>query len=236
MSKKQYELVNTEAHNDLKINHKNFNIKDNHVNACVVVASELSTLIHEYPIFITKRDDGNYQLTALLGTETGENLYLDGSKWRSTYIPLDILRKPFHAFIPDNNDLSKGSIAIDISSENVGDPTGELLFTANGETTDYFKRIESTFSQLMGGTAYTTELLKLASDLELLEQVSLNIDLPNGEKANINGLFTFDKQKVTALKGKALKQCHDSGILQICHLILSSSLHLQKLINWKMNK
>jgi len=233
MSTPQLELINTEAHKDIKVNPRQYNTPENQTNACMVVASELSTLCHEYPIFITKHPEHEqFQLNAILGLVSGQNLFLDGDSWRAKFLPLDILRKPFQAFIPDPKEPSKGSIAIDMNSPAVnGD--GEALFTESGESTVYFKRIEDTFAQLMGGLKYTSDLLKQANDLGLLEQVSLNFELANGEKAGINGLYSFNKENLTALKGADLETCHDSGILQISHLVLSSSIHLDKLVQWQ---
>ncbi|MBU2880833.1 SapC family protein [Psychrosphaera sp. B3R10] len=233
MPKQQYELVNTEAHKHLKINTQQVNVVENKVNACVVVAGELSTLVHEYPIFISKsQQTQQYQLTAILGLHSGENLYLDGEKWRAKFLPLDILRKPFHAFIPDPSKPAKGSIAIDLNSAMVNENDGQSLFEDDGNATDYYKRIETTFAQLMGGSKYSADLLQLAADLELLEQVSLDIDLPNDQKTSLTGLYVFDQEKLTALTGEKLEKCHQSGLLQVSHLVLSSSVHLQKLINW----
>lgn len=233
MKQPQIELVNTEAHKDVKIDTTKQDIPENHVNAVVVVVGELNTLIHEYPIFITKTSDTEqYQLTAILGLKSVQNLYLDGDNWRANYLPLDVLRKPFQAYVPDPKDLSKGSIAIDIASDKVNYTKGESLFDEAGESTPYFKRIESTFGQLMGGTTYSAELLKLADDLNLLEQINLNFDLPNGKTASINGVYQFDKKAITELRGADLEKCHESGLLQVCHLALSSTINLQKLINW----
>ena len=67
---------------------------ENQTNACMVVASELSTLCHEYPIFITKHPEHEqFQLNAILGLVSGQNLFLDGDSWRAKFLPLDILQK-----------------------------------------------------------------------------------------------------------------------------------------------
>ncbi|MDU0354357.1 SapC family protein [Paraglaciecola aquimarina] len=60
----------------------------------------------------------------------------------------------------------------------------------------------------------------------------MGVEIPNKGKIELNGLYGFDKKAVDKLSGKSLKQAHESGILQVIHLVLSSSLHLQKLINW----
>lgn len=233
MSAAKFELVSNEAHQHIKVNSQKYDIPENKVNAALVVASELSVLVHDYPIFITKQPNTeNYQLTALLGLHAGENLYLEGEKWKTMYLPLDILRKPFQAYIPDPNDTSKGHIAIDMNSELVGDAKGEALFDEQGEPSKYFQRIQSAFAQIMGGTQFTSDLLKQADEMGLLEQVNLTVDLPDGGKANINGLYTFDKEKITALKGEQLERCHELGILQVCHLVMSSGIHMERLIKW----
>jgi hypothetical protein len=56
--------------------------------------------------------------------------------------------------------------------------------------------------------------------------------VPNKSKVELNGLFSFDKEAVGKLSGQELEQAHQSGLLQVISLMLSSSLHLQKLIGW----
>ncbi len=237
MLEPKLELVNFEAHKKVKISNTNFNIAENHVNSVTVVANELSTLVHEYPIFITKHAiSGQYQLLAILGFESGQNLYLDGESWRGSYIPMDILRRPFHAYIPDKNNPAQGQIAIDLAHPWVNETQGYSLADDHGKASDYFKRIEKTFSQLMGGNSYTSNALQVADELNLLESVTVSVDLPNGEKKTLNGLYSFEQEKVTALTGEALEKSHQVGLLQICHLMLSSGANLPKLIGWYDNQ
>lgn len=233
MSEPKLELVNFEAHKEIKICNTNFNIAANRVNAVTVVANELSTLVHEYPIFITKHAaTGQYQMVAILGFESGQNLYLDGESWRGSYIPMDILRRPFQAYIPDKNNPAQGQIAIDLAHPWVNSNEGHSLVDDQGNSSDYFKRIENTFSQLMGGNSFTLNALQVADELNLLESVTISVDLPNGEKKTLNGLYSFEQEKVTALTGEALEKSHKAGLLQICHLMLSSGANLQKLVGW----
>ncbi|GAB5379470.1 MAG: hypothetical protein Alis3KO_28660 [Aliiglaciecola sp.] len=235
MSEPKLELVNFDAHKKIKISNTNFDIAENHVNAVTVVANELSTLIHEYPIFITKHaKTGHYQLMAILGFESGQNLYLDGQSWRGSFIPMDILRRPFHAYIPDQKNPSQGQIAIDLAHSWVNEAQGQSLSDEQGKATDYFKRIENIFSQLMGGNSYTVNALQVAEEHDLIESITLSVDLPNGAKKTLNGLYSFNQGKLTALTGEALEQCHKSGLLQICHLMLSSGANIQKLVSWSV--
>lgn len=237
MTKNKIELLDPLNHLHIKVNTNLVDVPEYSVNAVSIVASELSTLSHEFPIFITKNPQTEqYQLTAILGFDRGENLYLQDGQWQATYLPLDILRRPFQIFFPDEKNPSQGHIAVDTESKLIQTAKGEPLFDQKGRNTDFLKRIEQSFSQLMGGMPHTQELLNKASELELLEPISLNLDIPNKETKSVSGLYNFNQEAVTKLSGKKLKEAHDAGILQVCHLVLSSSLHLNKLIKWVSEK
>lgn len=230
------ELLNSKTHGNLKIQTQKLNTKSNRVNVANVIVGELNTLVHEYAIFMTKSPtSGALQLTAILGFKSGENLYLNGDNWRATYLPLDITRRPFQAYLPEENSMDKGHIAIDLLAEQVNEKHGTPLFDDQGNKTEFLQRIEKTFSELMGGARQTTALLQLAEKLNLVEGINLTIEVPNKSKVELNGLFSFDKEAVGKLSGEDLEQAHQSGLLQVISLMLSSSLHLQKLIGWSAN-
>ncbi|MEP1445177.1 MAG: SapC family protein [Paraglaciecola sp.] len=227
------ELLDNVKHQKLRINNQLTNCKHNQTNTAAVTIGELSTLVHEYAIFISKSPESEqFQLVAILGLKSGENLYLKDNQWQATYLPLDILRRPFQAFVPDQSNLSEGRIAIDVSSEQVGTKLGQALFDEQGNPSAYLQKIQKTFAELMSGTEQTRALLEEANKLELIESVTLNIELANQEKASLNGLYAFNKDALTKLSGAKLEKAHQSGVLQVSHLLLSSTLHLQKLINW----
>ncbi|WP_143873747.1 SapC family protein [Catenovulum sediminis] len=233
MNQPNVELLDKVRHKSLKVDTKKVDVAEFKVNASFVVVNELSTLIHEYPIFISKNPTtGKFQLTALLGFDSGQNLFISQGQWRSTYLPLDILRRPFQAMVEENN-LSSGKIAIDVNSDLVNETQGERLFTEEGETSDYLLRIQKSFSQLMAGTQRTEAILNKAAEYDLIHSVNLDIELKDGRKSRVNGLYAIDTKALAALTGANLEECHKNGILEVCHLILSSGAHLQKLINWE---
>ncbi|WP_440875978.1 SapC family protein [Thalassotalea sp. PLHSN55] len=237
MSANNIELLHPVAHRDLRVNTSKYNVEQNQVNSSMVMLSELSSLVHEYPIFITKNTStGQFQLTAILGFEQGENLYLQGDAWQATYLPLDILRRPFRVHLPEGEFDSGAKLAVDYASPLFQRKVGERIFDEQGAPTPYLDRIQQTFSQLMTGTTQTRNLLQQANELELLSPINLNIDLAEQGNIELNGLYTFDQEAITNLTGSKLKTCHQSGILQVCHLLLSSAIHLDKLIKFKRNK
>ncbi|KMT64256.1 SapC family protein [Catenovulum maritimum] len=233
MTDKNIQIVNFQLHSDLCIDTKNYEAAENKMNTAYIVATEISTLCHEYPIFIIKNpDNGLFQLCALLGLNSGENLYLDNGQWRAKYLPLDVLRRPFQLALPEGSMDNQGQVAINMDSPQVCVGKGEAVFTEEGEPTAYFKRIQQSFSQLMGGTKFTSSLLKQADDLGLLEQVTLDYESSSKGKQSLNGLYSFSQEAVSKLAGESLEQCHKSGILQVCYLMQTSGIHLQKLVEW----
>lgn len=225
---KNIELLDNQKHANLRIDINKYNVPQNQVNAALVTVGELSTLSHEYPIFITKSPNtGQFQLTAMLGVASGENLFLNGDNWNATFIPLDIQRKPFHAVIQDD----EGRIVIDTSDEQISKSKGERVFDAAGNATPYFESIKQIFSQLMGGSKRTANLLDKAVELNLLEPVSLNFEV-KGENKEITDMYAFNKKAISNLSGEALNICHQSGLLEVAHLVMSSAIHLDKLLRW----
>lgn len=228
------EMLDSVKHKNLTINTKSYDCEQNYVNAAAVVVNELSTIVHEYPIFITKNNTtGEFQLTAIFGFTNTENLYVKGDNWQAKYLPLDILRRPFQLVKPEPSSSAEGHLAIDMSSKQIQAKAGEKLFDKEGKPTAYLERIQKMFSQLINGSEHTRAILKTADEHGLIEPVTINIDLNETEKTSLNGLYSFDQKAITALEGKALETCHKAGVLQVCHLVLSSGINLEKLIEWK---
>jgi len=101
------------------------------MNSASVSVSELATLIHEYPIFITKNPNtGQFLFSALLGIDSGQNLFIQNNVWKAKYIPLDVMRRPFQAMLQEEGNFSNGRIAIDIDNPVVQEKK-ENLYSMN---------------------------------------------------------------------------------------------------------
>ena len=233
MNEPKWELLESAKHRNLQVNVSNYNTSENNKNTAHVSVGELSALIHEYPVFIAKDpESGQWQLLALFGLVRGENLFLDDTKWRATYLPMDVQRRPFRLLLPEGEMLQNGHVAIDINSEQICSHGGQGIFDEQGRETEFLQKIKQMFSTIMGATKQTQDILKVAEKNGLIKPFDMKIDVDNKEPILLNGLYSFDRTAVTELKGEALQECHDSGVLQICHLIISSTFHMNKLIRW----
>lgn len=237
MTKNTLELLDSVKHRNVKIDTSLVDVPHNQMNSTTIMVGELATLVHEYPIFIIKNPNtGQFLFSALLGLESGENLYIKDNTWQARCTPLDILRRPFQAMLAKEGDFSGGRIAIDVTNPQVINNKGESLFDQQGEPTDYLKRVQKTFAQLMGSTEQNKAVLEGLYKYDLLEPISLELDLGGAEPTKMNGLYAINKESLAKLNGEALEACHQEGLLQVCHLIMSSGAHVEKLIRWSKEK
>lgn len=117
MTKNTIELLDSVKHQQLKIDTLLVDTPHNYMNSESV--SELATLIHEYPIFITKNPNtGQFLFSALLGIDSGQNLFIQNNVWKAKYISLDVMRRPFQAMLQEEGNFSNGRIAIAIDIDN----------------------------------------------------------------------------------------------------------------------
>src|ERR1041384_2845798 len=84
------------------IQHKNLRVRleygaayGTNVGTVLTFPTEFADVQREYAIFFRRDKNGDYYSVALLGFSPDENLYLDGDKWDSRYIPGMISRGPF---------------------------------------------------------------------------------------------------------------------------------------------
>ncbi|WP_111979255.1 SapC family protein [Algibacillus agarilyticus] len=227
------EIVDINKHRNLKVDVTNYDVAHNRINAAYVTVIELSTLVNEYPVFITKNPrDGQFQLSAIMGFKSGENLFLQNGKWNARFIPTDILRRPFQAALAGEGENTTSRIALDIASELVQTEKGEALFEDDGKPSAYLNRINQNFAQLYAGTQQSKAILQKANELNLIEPVSIDFELKGQSTPGLNGLYSINRKTLGELSGQDLEECHQSGCLQVCYALLSSVIHLDKLVNW----
>ena len=66
------------------------------VNRAVALSAEFNELHREYPLLLRKTDEEpGFVAHAILGFEKDENLFVEGDRWISTYIPATLARGPF---------------------------------------------------------------------------------------------------------------------------------------------
>ncbi|WP_166425946.1 SapC family protein [Paraglaciecola sp. 20A4] len=208
------QLLSSKAHGKLKVIRCEYLDPSFAVNLSTVMVSELTFLAHEYPLFFYKSArSGEFQLAALLGFESGQNLFLDNGNWMSRYVPLDIQRRPFQLHVPEpqksavqsvgprSNTHTSGHLTVDPTSPQFSFTKGERLYNEDGTAAPALAHYQTLCSHLLSASEQTRSVIATLVDHELLEAVELNVTLKNAD-IKLNDLYTVNVKKLNGLTGK----------------------------------
>lgn len=232
-------LLNNVSHQNLKVIPRfNAEFGDN-VGSVLAFPTEFVELQKEYPILIRQNSETKkFQATALLGLNKEENLYLDptyGSGWAANYIPAVMVKGPFLIGMQSQDeDSSKTPVVhIDLDHAKVSEQDGYPLFLEHGGKSPYLERIASILKIIHQGMAIQNVMFSTFSELDLIEPVTIDIDLNNGEKRQLLGNYTINEDKLASLSGDKLKQLSKLGFLPLAYAVIASMTNIRKLIEIK---
>lgn len=199
-------------------------------NMVPVVISEFLRLVVHYPIVFTKSSEtGNFLCVALLGFESGENLFWNNNQWQSIYTPLNIMRQPF--FIGHEN--NQALICIDTDSHTLTTGQGEAIFDSTGKETDYLHKIKSRLAELLEGETHTQEFIKTLLALNLIMPMALDISFANAQQQRVQGLYTINEERLAQLDATQLITLQQQGYLQPIYTMVASLGQIYALIQKK---
>ena len=232
------EALDNQRHRDVRIHTGHGPELGEAVHFVPVVADELRLLVVEYPVFLMKDENtGQFGMSALLGFEAGQNLFLDGNDWRALYVPMNIRRQPFGVSVASGAGAdagqSRGTLALDMASRRVRETDGEALFESDGTPTPYLEQMQALIRRFMAGTEATAQFLRILTDNDLIVQAQLETEFSGGVRKRFDGLYTVDDKKLGALPTELLEQFHRRGYLQACYLLSASTANAQKLVALK---
>ncbi|MGD8174458.1 MULTISPECIES: SapC family protein [Marinimicrobium] len=231
------EILDPKKHKDLRVTTERGAQYGENIHLSPVVADELRKLVLEYAVFLAKDPDtGRFGLYALLGFEPNENLYLNGSTWNASYVPLHIRRQPFLTGTTNKtkSDTQEGPgalVAIDVDSPRVNRESGEKLFEEDGSQTAFLGEVIRTLSQMMSGQASTQVFIDQLVEQDLIEPAKLDIQFSERERRQYSGLYTIKEERLSALPDATLARWSEKGYLQASYLLCFSLGHIQRLVD-----
>jgi hypothetical protein len=220
-------LLNNVDHKDLRVITRRGAEYGDDVMSAVAFPAEFRNLQAHYPIVFDKTPDGiTFQPLALLGFESGQNLFLGPSGWDATYVPLAIERQPFFIGI----DGAELVIHVDLDSPRLSATTGEPVFLPHGGTTEFLERMNSMLLAIHQGLQSTPAFIAALLEHELLESFVLDIELDDGSQNRLAGFYTIHEDRLAALGGAALEGLHRAGHLQAIYMAIASLSNFRALI------
>jgi len=222
--------VRKEQHQNTKIaNQRNLaHVANQHI--VPVTAAEYAQASVSFPIVLVKNPDSpRFRSIAMLGLESGENLFYQNDKWSGLSVPLSIGLAPFALGIdPDKENTL--TACIDIDSEFVGEDKDLALFDAEGEETEVLTNVQQSLGRLYDNERMTENFIKELEEHDLLQELQLNIDLSNGEKKKLVGIFTINEEKIKELDEDKVIDFHKRGLFVPIYAMLGSLGQINRLV------
>lgn len=212
------------------------------MHAVFLAAAEFEHAALEYVIvFVHSGDDpdtGTRRMApiVLLGLNLGENLFIDGSRWDSHYMPAFIRRYPFWAADLPGGPADGPTIYIDAAWSGWSDTAGDRVFEADGTPAPAFTRAIEFMRAFESEVQRTNALCAVLVEHDLLRDMKADATLPDGTAVALNGFFAVDPDKLNALPDAAVIELHRNGILGLLNMHLLSLGNLRTLIDRKVSR
>ena len=235
-------LLNNIAHKDLKvITQYSARFGDN-IGSVLTFPTEFGEVQREYPILFQRNAaNGKFSSVALLGFKPDENLFLDEfSGWNANYIPAAMERGPFLIGFQDQRadggEEKAPVVHVDMDNVRVNYSEGKAVFLEQGGMSPYLERINHVLKHIYDGMAISDAMFDAFITLELIEPVTLDIELNEREQYQLNGNYTLNREKLAALSGSDLARLNAAGFLRCAFLVIESLGNIQRLIALKNSR
>ena len=204
------------------------------VMSCLVVPNEFRRVQNEYPILfrLTPERDRFHPL-AMFGFEPGENLFLDGGRWGTAYLPLAIQVQPFLIGHPAVEGGEK-QIHLDLDSPRIATGgEGVRVFDDLGRPTPYLEVVAGQLGELDAGWQVTDDFFATLVRHDLLEPLTLEVTLDDGSINRLVGYHAINEERVQQLDPAALGDLHQAGYLLPMFMALASLSNIAELVRRK---
>jgi hypothetical protein len=219
-------LLNSQAHRTLRVHARPSAQYGDNQRFVAVVVGEFPALAVHYPILFSKdADTGRFYCGAMLGFDSGENLFVEEHRTSSAYRPLNLQRGPFFTSGPD--------LAIDLDHPRVAPSGDQELFDERGEPTGYLQSIMGLMTELRPGLERTRIFIDTLLGLKLIEPMTISARFDDGVQREFTGLYTVNRDQLKELADAAVLDLFRRGYLQLIYLLLLSLNHVSGLAQRK---
>lgn len=222
--------VRKEQHQNLKLASKRdlAHVAGQHIIS--LTAAEYAQASASFPVLLVKNPESpRYRSVAMLGLESGENLYHKDEKWSGLSLPQSVGMAPFSLGLdPDKENTL--TACVDIDSALVGEDKDLALFDADGKESELLANVQNSLGRLYENEKMTENFIKELEENDLLQEIELNIDLSSGEKKKLTGIFTINEDKIKALADDKVLDFHKRGLFVPIYAMLGSLGQINRLV------
>jgi hypothetical protein len=208
------------------------------VNRAVALSAEFNELHREYPLLLRKTGETpGFVAHAILGFEKDENLFVEGDRWTSSFIPASLARGPFslgYIRAEDGANTPAGmKVMIDDQHPRLR-PDGQPVFLPLGGESPYLDGIKRVLQTVDAGLRIDRLLYRELVAMELLEEVKIEISVFAELRYDFSGYYSINQEKLAALNAEQLLRLHRLGLLGPVYFLISSLGNFQRLVNLKI--
>lgn len=211
-----------------RVQHKNTRMKGgvsvlervSGLNSLFIAVAEFADASLEYPVVFVRvgqAADGQRPAIAPLavfGLKAGSNVFVKDGQWTGRYLPAYVRRYPFAmARIDDGG--SDMALCLDDRSGAFSETEGEPLFKADGEASDLLLNAKQFCEDFEREAERTRQACELLQDLNLLQDMRFEAQLPSGEKLDVDGFMTINEKALAELPDEKIVELHRNGLLEV---------------------
>lgn len=231
----RHAILDSTTHRDLRVRVDAGADLGDGVMATLTVPTEFRRIQGDFPILFrreTGRDE--YFAVALLGFETGENLFLGAAGWDAGYRPLSLAIQPFLVGRSADGE-APAQVHVDLAHPRIasGDGEGVRLFDAEGLPTPFLDEIADKLGDLDEGYRESAAFFAALAEHDLLEPFTLEVTLGDGSLNSLVGFHAIDEARLRALDAAALGALHAAGHLMPIFMAMASLAQLKSLVDRK---
>ncbi len=201
-------------------------------NLIPIFIGELADASRHYPlVFINAGEGQGPVLAAVVGLGDGTNRMIDDKgNWRAGfYIPAYVRRYPFIAL--RNEQGGQLSLGFDKDAPGIGDKDGEALLDKDGKATERLERIMQFEAEFQRNADVTRAMAKKLADAGLMEESSLNYQLPGQtEQKTVSGFMMINEKRLRDLPDEKVTELFRADCLALAYGHLVSLGNLARLL------
>jgi len=230
-----FQILNNVDHKDLRIVEAVGPEFGDVIHSCPAYTFEFRDLQVDFPILLQVTEQDGLIPVAVMGFESGENLFVKNAQWTALSRPAFMRKGPFligQHQSPEGEEVRL--LSVDMAHPRVSQGTeGEAVFQPLGGRTQYLEQQADLLEQIHEGAGHTQRYTQCLSDLGLVEAITLDISLQDGSKNQLLGFSAINEDALRALSADSLEQLSQQGFLMPLFMMLASLSNMGRLIQFK---
>jgi len=170
---------------------------------------------------------------AVMGVKPGQNLFVEGDKLTTNYVPAYVRRYPFAMARLDQQAADQLAVCFDADWEGFNETEGHELFTEAGEPTEFLLGAKTFLENFENEVERTRQVCDKLMELDLLEDMRFDATLGNGEKLAVDGFLAVNEKKLGELPDATVVELYRNGLMSLIemHRISMSNMNRLAMLN-----